>query len=88
MKKIFLLFTIATIALNVKSQVVYDYIKAADNYFEKADYNSAAEYYEKYINSTNKKIKTDVFDPYTVNTLNKKQKVAVSNYQQAVYIGC
>lgn len=85
MKKIFLLFTIATIALNVKSQVVYDYIKAADNYFEKADYNSAAEYYEKYINSTNKKIKTDVFDPYTVNTLNKKQKVAVSNYQQAVY---
>ncbi len=85
MKKIFLLLTIATIAFNAPAQVVYNYIKAADAYFEKADYNSAAEYYEKFINSANKKIKTDAYDPYTVNTLNKQQKVAVSNYQQAVY---
>ncbi|MBX2931407.1 MAG: OmpA family protein [Chitinophagaceae bacterium] len=85
MKKIFLLLTIATITLNASAQVVYDYIKAADAYYQKADYNSAAEYYEKYINSANKKIKTDAFDPYTVNTLTKQQKVAVSNYQQAVY---
>lgn len=85
MKKILLLLTIATITINASAQIVYDYIKAADAYYNKGDYNSAAEYYEKYINSANKKIKSDAFDPYTVNALNKKQKVAVSNYQQAVY---
>ena len=85
MKKLLTLICIAFISLNASAQIVYDYIKAADAYYEKADYNSAAEYYEKYVNSANKNIKSSGFDPYTVNAISKKQKVAVSNYQQAVY---
>ncbi|MBX7262443.1 MAG: OmpA family protein [Chitinophagaceae bacterium] len=85
MKKLLLIFVSAFIALNSSAQIVYDYIKAADAYYEKADYYSAAEYYEKYVNSANKKVKADAYNPYTVNALSKKQKVAVSNYQQAVY---
>ncbi len=85
MKKLLLIIVTAFVAFNSSAQIVYDYIKAADAYYEKADYYSAAEYYEKYINSANKKVKADAYDPYTVNALSKKQKVAVSNYQQAVY---
>ncbi|BAV04948.1 Outer membrane protein OmpA [Filimonas lacunae] len=34
-----------------RTQFVYDYLKAGDDYYEKADYASAAGYYEKYLYS-------------------------------------
>src|SRR5438876_2963045 len=34
---------------SAKAQFVYDYLKAADNYYKQADYYSATQYYEKYL---------------------------------------
>lgn len=84
MKKLLILTATIFFIHSAKSQAVYDYLKAADNFFNKGDYSSAAEYYEKYLGS-NKKIKGESYDPYTVNSLTKQQKAAVSNKQQATY---
>jgi hypothetical protein len=67
--------------LSVSAQVIYDYLKAADTYFSKGDYNSAAVYYEKYLGTGKTKIKGDEYDPYTVKSLTKQQKLllAISN---------
>ena len=45
MKKLFLSFVVAFGLVSVHAQVVFDYLKAADNYFKNGDYYSAAEYY-------------------------------------------
>lgn len=49
----------------VKAQFVSDYLRAADNYFKKGDYFSAAQYYEKYLNA-NANAKQVKYDPYAV----------------------
>jgi OmpA-OmpF porin, OOP family len=48
MKRLSLIFSILLVAAAVRGQFVYDYLKAADEYFNKKDYASAAEYYEKW----------------------------------------
>jgi hypothetical protein len=48
MKKIFLTASMAVCFLAGKAQFATDYLKAADSYFIKGDYYSAAQYYEKY----------------------------------------
>ena len=68
-----------------KAQFTYDYLKAADNYYKRSDYNSAAEYYEKYLNNSSVAVKKEGFNPYTAQTVVAKKKVAVSSRQQAVY---
>jgi tetratricopeptide (TPR) repeat protein len=85
MKKI-LLFTVVIIAFcsSVTGQFVYDYVKAADNYFAKEDYASAAEYYEKYLNEK-KAAGDDEFNPYTPQKGNKKKEGAASTREQAIY---
>ena len=55
MKKLFLSFVVAFSFVSVDAQVVFDYLKAADNYFKNGDYYSAAEYYEKYLGKGNTK---------------------------------
>lgn len=74
---------------SAQSQFTYDYLKAADGYFKKADYFSAAEYYEKYINlgKAKGKGKESQYNPYTIQTSSKKagDKVAVSTKEQALY---
>jgi OOP family OmpA-OmpF porin len=86
MKRIFIIIATAFCASSVQAQVVYDYLKSADTYFAKGDYNSAATYYELYLNIKNgRTIKGDAYDPYTVKSLSGKQKIAVSNRQQAIY---
>lgn len=84
MKKILLLSSAIFIFTFNIAQVIYDYLKAADDYYNKGNYISAAEYYEKYLGA-NKKIKGEEFDPYTVASLTKQQKLALSNKQQATY---
>ncbi len=85
MKKITILFTIFCFTIIAYSQPVYDYLKAADDYYIKGDYFSAAQYYEKYLGIGKNKIKGNEFDPYANTSLTKQQKAAVSNKQQAIY---
>lgn len=65
----------------VHAQFSRDYLKAADNYFSKADYASSAAYYEKYLKGG--KSGQEEYDPYTAKTT--KKEVVVSSKQQAVY---
>ena len=68
------------------AQVTYDYLKAADNYYAKGDYYSAAQYYEKYLGAGKDQINKNEYDPYSVQSKTAKaSKVAVSNRHQAVY---
>ncbi|BAV09307.1 WD40-like Beta Propeller Repeat [Filimonas lacunae] len=65
----------------VQAQLSYDYLKAADSYFKKADYSSAFAYYEKFLQA--KGGAGDEHDPYAITSA--KKKAAVSSKQQAVY---
>lgn len=85
MKKLVGIAVVSLFCFSVSAQVIYDYLKAADAYFAKADYASAAQYYEKYLGVGKTKIKGEEYDPYTVKSLTKQQKIAVSNKQQAIY---
>lgn len=80
------LFTAAIIvfAVSLQAQFTYDYLKAADNYYKKADYYSAAEYYEKYLGTQEKKERKVQYNPYTPEKT-RKAKVKTSSMQQAVY---
>jgi outer membrane protein OmpA-like peptidoglycan-associated protein len=85
MKKLSIIFTLFCFTIFAYSQPVYDYLKAADDYYKKGDYYSAAQYYEKYLGIGKSKIKGNEFDPYAAASLTKQQKAAVSNKQQAIY---
>jgi len=85
MKKATLVIAMALVFIAGHTQVVYDYLKSADAYYAKGDYASAALYYEKYLALNVTKMKGNGYDPYTVASLSKQQKVAVSNKQQAIY---
>lgn len=85
MKKIYLIsgFFLLTTSL-VNAQFVYDYLKAGDNYFAKADYSSAADYYEKYLNKEkgDKALKQG-FDPYKPQLSATKKDASVSSREKA-----
>lgn len=83
-RKIILSAALFVITFAAQAQFVYDYLKAADNYFIKGDYYSASQYYEKYLGD-NSKLRKPSYDPYTIQSLSKKEKAALSTRQQAVY---
>jgi len=86
MKRILLTAAGVVLMMGMASaQFTYDYLKAADHYYKKADYNSAAQYYEKYLASRKAIVRPAVYNPYTTNTLTKKPVVVLSSEQQAVY---
>ncbi|WP_298732396.1 OmpA family protein [uncultured Chitinophaga sp.] len=85
MQKIFLTAAIVFAAMVARAQFTYDYLKAADHYYKKADYNSAAEYYEKYLASRKTIVRPAAYNPYTAQTLSKKPVTVVSSEQQAIY---
>lgn len=63
--KYFLLAAVCCGVLSAtQAQFVSNYKKAADDYYAKGDYNSAAQYYEKYIGS--QASAQGGYDPYTV----------------------
>lgn len=84
MKKIIVLTAVLFSFASLPAQFVYDYLKAADNYFEKGDYASAAEYYEKYMGG-DKSGKDKEFKPYTPQNSSKKTAAATSSKEQAMY---
>lgn len=84
MKK--LLFTAAVwmLAMTVHGQFVYDYLNAANKYFEKGDYYSAAQYYEKYFN-TGKTGGRQEFSPYTPQTVSAKTTAKPTNQEVGIW---
>lgn len=85
MRKLLITASAICFFASAKAQFTYDYLKAADEYYRKADYYSAAQYYEKYL-STNGVIKNGEFDPYVVKASgNTKEKKQLSSKEQAVY---
>ncbi len=84
MKKIVFTAVVLLSILSLNAQFAYDYLKAADEYFYKKDYYSAALYYEKYLAAGGKALQ-QVYKPYTVSKLVKKAVVPVSNKEQAIY---
>ncbi|SEM45024.1 Outer membrane protein OmpA [Chitinophaga rupis] len=85
MKRIFLVAAVVLMGMAAQAQFTYDYLKAGDFYYKKADYNSAAQYYEKYLASRKSIIRPASYNPYTTGTLSKKQVTPVSSEQQAIY---
>lgn len=85
MKKIYATAVIVFCFGWAKAQFTYDYLKAADNYYRQADYNSAAEYYEKYLSTAKPVVNKEGFNPYTAQPTASRKKVAVSSRQQAVF---
>jgi outer membrane protein OmpA-like peptidoglycan-associated protein/tetratricopeptide (TPR) repeat protein len=84
MRKIALTAAVILSLTQVQAQFSYDYLKAADDYFRKGDFYSAAQYYEKFLN-TGGKTREQVYRPYTIQSKSKKATVPVSNKEQAVY---
>lgn len=84
MKKVFTTAAVLLVAICLQAQFVYDYLKAADTYFQKGDYASAAEYYEKYFGSDKGKDQKE-FKPYAPQNGSKKTVAAVTSREQAVY---
>lgn len=85
MQKIFLTVAIIFAVNAARAQFTYDYLKAGDHYYKKADYSSAAEYYEKYLASRKTIIRPAAYNPYTAQTLSRKPVTVVSSEQQAIY---
>lgn len=84
MKKLLLATFGCVCMIAAQSQFVYDYLKGADSYYEKGDYASAAEYYEKYFDrdSSYKKVE---FRPYTPQNPVRKTAPAMTNQERALY---
>jgi outer membrane protein OmpA-like peptidoglycan-associated protein len=86
MKKIIAIGILCCALVTAKAQFTYEYLRAADNYYKKADYYSAAQYYEKYLGVADQKLKKEEYSPYTAaSSAVKKNKVPVSSRQQALY---
>jgi OOP family OmpA-OmpF porin len=83
-KKIFLITAVCAYVVSVNAQFIYDYLKAADNYFQKGDYASAAEYYEKYLGKDKGGGKQE-FYPYTPQRISKKTAPEMSSREKALY---
>ncbi|HEY1201360.1 MAG TPA: tetratricopeptide repeat protein, partial [Niastella sp.] len=84
MKKIVFILAIVPSFIGARGQFVTDYLKAADAYYKKGDYYSAAQYYEKYLNSKTTKAKPEDYNPYNVKPAAGGKSVA-PNAQLAVY---
>src|ERR1700709_2553645 len=68
---------------SVKAQFVYDYLKAAANYYKQADYYSATQYYTKYLASASGKSRGD-YNPYAVEVKESKTKKTPVESRQAI----
>lgn len=84
MKKIFFTLAVVFSVANLQAQYVYDYLKAADSYFTKGDYSSAAVYYEKYFASGEGGNRKE-FNPYAPQNVSSKKTASDSENEQATY---
>lgn len=85
MKKFTLiLILIAGCSLNaLQAQLVYDYKRTADNYFEQKDYYSAAQYYSKALGTFT--VKPGEYRPYQLSKDGKSKQKKLKDYEQVVY---
>lgn len=83
MRKIFFSIVVLILSFSAGAQYVYDYQKAADAYFQKGDYASAAEYYEKYLGRDKQTGKE--FNPYTPQSVVGKKSAAMISREKATY---
>lgn len=72
--------------VSASAQVMFDYLRAADDYYKKGDYNSATIYYEKYIKMGGKK-GIGNYEPYQVKQvkMQKSGPVKLTSRQEAIY---
>lgn len=84
MKKSLVVIAAIVLVSSTNAQFAYDYQRAANEYYAKGDYHSATVYYEKYL-SDGKNKGGPVYDPYTVQKMNKQQKAVMLSKQQSVY---
>jgi len=84
MKKIFFVTATFVLAFSLHAQFVYDYLKAADGYYEKGDYFSAAQYYEKYFGDP-KSAKGNEYNPYSPQKPTKAKVNAAGSKEQAMW---
>ena len=66
------------------AQFVNDYLQAADKYYAKGDYYSAAQYYEKHLAQGKGKSNVAGFSPYAVSASANKKAIAASSGKQAI----
>jgi OmpA-OmpF porin, OOP family len=90
MRKVNILILLClAIATTSQAQIFADYVRAADGYYAKGDYFSAAQYYEKYLGiAKGKPAVTASFNPYTLQSKSKKgsgTSSTLSTKEQAVY---
>lgn len=85
MKNIFLTIVLFSLVAVGRGQFAYNYLKGADYYYRNADYNSAAQYYEKYLAGNRAIVSNAVYKPYTTQSSARKTQVVVSNEQTAIY---
>lgn len=88
MKKTIVILLAVMGSVNLNAQVVYDYLRGADNYFRSGDYYSAANYYEKYLGLKTKKSKSvsTPVAPYAPQKLSTRKGVKeLSTREQAMY---
>ncbi len=85
MKRISLLLSLICFVGFAHAQFVNDYLGAADKYFTKGDYYSAAQYYEKYLESNKSKTKKQAgYQPYAVSAATTKKITVTSNSKEKV----
>ncbi len=58
-----------------QAQFAYNYLRAGNEYYTKGDYYSAAQYFEKYLDSKSAG-RTESFDPYVVGYSNQSKAAA------------
>lgn len=86
MQKLFVTGMLCCALVTARAQFTYEYLRAADNYYKKADYYSAAQYYEKYLGVAEQQLKKEEYSPYTVpSSAVKKNNAPVSSRQLALY---
>lgn len=79
-------FVIALIyCANAKAQYVADLKRTADIHFDKGNYFSAAQYYEKYLDSRMGKQVQDNYKPYSINLKDKREQNNSAEYERVVY---
>lgn len=66
------------------AQFVNDYLQAADKYYAKGDYYSAAQYYEKHLAQGKGKSNVAGFSPYAVSASANKKAPASSSGKEAI----
>lgn len=92
MRYIYILFLYSCLAITIlllsgksaSAQFMSDFKRTADMFYEKGDYYSAAQYYERYLTSKQPKASTTNYKPYLISIASKTKKEG-NAYETAVY---